>query len=198
MALVTKTLPTFTQIEAPVILATGSQGTVRTLDLCEKYGAVILSRMGRRVVTALTRAAFISIRRTHGNTLVSNAQTYDIQSQTAAVVAPTVSSGGASGTNTVTVSSVTGLTVGDTICLHSAAAERVEFARIFSIAGLVLTVEKNFRVSHNATDIVTNLADDRQMFIPGGDIYEITCHNNSGQSILFEVYATTDNGDTIT
>jgi hypothetical protein len=198
MAVVTKTLPSFTQLETPIILATGSQGAVRNLDLREKYGAVVFGRMARRATTTLTRPALISIRRTHNGTLVLNAQTYDIQSQIAAAVVPTVTSGGVAGTNTVTVSNATGLNPGDIICLHSTTAERVEFARIFSTAGAVVTVEKNFRVSHDVSDVVTNFADDRHIFVPGGDLYEITCHNNSGQAILFEVYAAIDNGDTIT
>jgi len=206
MATVTKTSPTFVQVEAPVVLATATLGTLRNssnvaeLDLRTKYGAWIYVRMGRRVATALNRSAYVSIRRTDNETLVLPLQTYDVVSQIAAAQSNTLSAGTSIGDGSITLTSATGFAIGDSICLHSddTNANRVEFARIVNIATNTLTLERNLRVAHNSGDRVTSLADVRQIWIPGGEQYEIRCINNSGQSIVFAVDMVVDNGDTIT
>lgn len=201
MALVTKTLPTFTQIEAPVVLANGSVGTLRTLDLKTKQGAWFYVRMGRRVATALTRAAYVQIRRTDNDTLTLPIQTYDIISQTASAASTTLSSAQSIGDGTITLTSSTGFAVGDTVCLHSddTNANRVEFVRLVeNTTGTTWRLERNLRVAHNSTDRVTNIADVRAIYVPGGDHYEIRCMNNSGQSIVFAIDQVTEEGDTIT
>lgn len=206
MALVTKTTPTFVQVEAPVVLATATLGTLRNpanvadLDLRTEYGAWVYVRMGRRVATALNRAAYVSIRRTDSETLVLPVQTFDVVSQIAAAQSNTLSAGTSIGDGSITLTSATGFAIGDTICMHSddANANRVEFARIVNIVSSTLTLERNMRVTHNSGDRVTTLADVRQIWIPGGEQYEIRCINNSGQSIVFAVDIVVDNGDTIT
>lgn len=201
MALVTRTLPTFNQVEAPVVLATGSVGTLRTLDLKTKVGAWLYVRMGRRTNTTLTRAAYVAIRRTDNDTLVLPLQTYDVVSQTAAAGNTTLSANAAIGDETITLTANTGFAVGDTICMHSDDdnANRVEFARLVeNTTGTTWRLERNLRVDHNSLDRVTNLADVRAMFVPGGDHYEIRCINNSGQSIIFAIDQNTEEGDTIT
>lgn len=206
MASVTKTSPTFVQIEAPVVLATATLGTLRNptnvaeLDLRTKQGAWVYVRMGRRVGAALTRAAYVSIRRTDNETLVLPIQTYDVVSQIATAQSNTLSAAANLGDGSITLTSATGFAIGDTICLHSddSNAQRVEFARIVNIATNTLTLERNLRITHNSTDRVTSLADVRQIWIPGGEQYEIRCINNSGQSVLFAVDMVVDNGDTIT
>lgn len=198
MAIVTRTLPTYTQIQAPVVIANNAQGTPVKLNLKEKRGATFLVRIGRRVTNSLTRGGYVMIRNTDDDTLVSNVQRYDILGQTATAIAPTVTAGGAAGTNTVTLFSVTGVNIGDILCFHTATPDRVEFHRVFGVSGLVVTTEQNFLVSHNVGDIVTNLADDRAMYVEGGDIMYINCMNNSGQALVFAVDAIIDNGDTIT
>lgn len=189
MATITPTTPTFTQVQAPVVLASGTTlGTVNTLDLKGKWGAYLHVRIGRRVTTALTRSAYVAVRKTDDNTQVLPSNTYDRLSSTAAAGASsTVSSGGASGTNQVTVASGTGFAAGDVICLHSddTAASRVEWARVIDVTSATLTVDRNFRTSHNSGDRVTNGADVfAPLWLPGGDVYEITLVNNSGQSVL--------------
>lgn len=202
MALVTRTTPTFAQVEAPVVLATGSVGTLRTLDLKTKAGAWFYVRMGRRVATALTRAAYVMIRRTDDNTLTLPIQTYDIISQIAAAPGSTTLSAGQSiGDGTITLTASTGFAVGDTVCLHSddTNANRVEFVRLVeNTTGTTWRVERNLRVAHSSADRVTNLADVRAIYVPGGEHYEIRCMNNSGQSIVFAIDQVTEEGDTIT
>jgi hypothetical protein len=156
--------------------------------------------MGRRVGTALTRAAYVSIRRTDDNSVVFPAQTFDVLSQTAAAQSTTVGTASAVGDGSVALASATGFAIGDTICLHSddTNANRVEFARIVNIATNTITVERNFRSAHQVGDRVTSLADVRQLYIPGGDIYEIRAINNSGQAMVFAVDALEMPGDTIT
>jgi hypothetical protein len=200
MATVTKTAPTFSQIEAPVVIASGSVGTLRTLDLKTKMGAWLYIRMGRRVGTALTRPAYVSVRRSDNDTLVLPVLAFDVQSQIAAAQSTTVATASIISDQTVILTAIGFFAIGDTICLHSddTNASRVEFARIINIASTTITVERPFRTAHSLTDRVTNLADVRQVYIPGGDIYEIRCINTSGQSIVFAVDAMIDEGETIT
>ena len=197
---VTPTAPVVTAIQAPVVIASGSLGTLATLDLKTRIGAWLYVRMGRRVGTALTRAAYVSIRRTDDNSIVFPAQTFDVVSQTATAQSTTVGTASAVGDGTVILASATGFAIGDTICLHSddTNASRVEFARIVNIATNTITVERNFRSAHSVGDRVTSLADVRQLYIPGGDIYEIRAINNSGQAMVFAVDALEMPGDTIT
>lgn len=201
MALVTRTSPTFAQVEAPIVIASGSLGTLRTLDLKTKAGAWLYVRMGRRVATALTRAAYVQIRRTDNDTLTLPIQTYDVISQTAAAASTTLSAGQSIGDGTITLTSSTGFAVGDTVCLHSddTNAQRVEFVRLVeNTTGTTWRLERNLRVAHNSADRVTNLADVRAIYVPGGEHYEIRCMNNSGQSIVFAIDQVTEEGDTIT
>jgi hypothetical protein len=203
MATVTKTAPTFSVIESPVVIASGSVGTNQTLDLKTKIGAWLYIRMGRRLGTALTRAAYVLVRRSDNDTLVLPAQTFDVISQTATAQSTTVSTASAIGDQAVVLASIGTFAIGDTICLHSEGTgaytpDRVEFARIINIATNTITVERPLRTAHSIGDRVTNLADVRQVYIPGGDIYEIRCINTSGQPIVFAVDAATDGGETIT
>lgn len=186
----------------PVVLASGDTlGTRYTLDLRTSRGAWLFPRIGRRVATALTRSAWVICRRTDNDGLVHSSTMNDIEtiSSTTAAASQTVSSGGASGTNTVTLSAGTGFAVGDQICLHSdnTLAERVEFARVLSVSGAVIGVDRAFRVSHNSGDRVTNLATVASpMFLTGGDQWEIYAANNSGQSLVFHCEGLVLPGDT--
>jgi hypothetical protein len=199
-SVVTRTSPTFSQVEAPVVLASGTNGTLRSLDLKTKFGAWVYVRMGRRVATSLTRAAYVAIRRTDNDTLVLPMQVYDAISQTATAQSNTLSAGASIGDETITLTSATGFAAGDTICMHSddTSANRVEFARIVSISSNTLTLERGLRVAHNSSDRVTSLADVAQVYIPGGDHYGIRCINGSGQSMLFAVDVVVDDSETIT
>jgi hypothetical protein len=198
MGTITKTTPTYSQIEAPVVIASGSLGTLRTLNLRTKFGAWLYVRMGRRGATSLTRAAYVAIRRTDNETLVFPVQIYDAISQTATAQSNTLSAAASIGDGTITLTSATGFAVGDTLCLHSddTNANRVEFARIVSISSNTLTLERNLLAAHNSGDRVTSLADVQQIWLPGNEHYEIRCINNSGQSIVFAIDAAIDEGET--
>ena len=200
MALITKTNPTYTQVEAPVVIASGSLGTLRTLNLKTKFGAWLYVRMGRRVATALTRSAYVAIRRTDNDSLVLPNQMFDAISQTAVAQSNTLSANTAVGDGTCVLTSATGFAIGDTICLHSddTNAQRVEFARIVNIATNTLTLERNMLVAHTSTDRVTSLADVQSIWLPGNETYEIRCINNSGQSMVFAIDCVTDEGETFT
>jgi hypothetical protein len=197
---VTRTSPTFSQIEAPVVLASGVMGTLRSLDLKTKFGAWVYVRIGRRAATALTRAAYVAIRRTSDNSLVLPIQQFDAVSQSGAAISNTLASAAAINDETITLTSAASFAVGDTICMHSddSAANRVEFARIVAISGNVLTLERGVRIAHNSGDRVTTMADAFPVYIPGGDIYGIRCINNSGQALVFAVDAAIDESETIT
>jgi hypothetical protein len=198
MGTITKTTPTYSQIEAPGVIASGSLGTLRTLNLRTKFGAWLYVRMGRRGATSLTRAAYVAIRRTDNETLVLPVQIYDAISQTATAQSNTLSAAASIGDGTITLTSATGFAVGDTICLHSddTNANRVEFARIVSISSNTLTLERNLLAAHNSGDRVTSLADVQQIWLPGNEHYEIRCINNSGQSMVFAIDAAIDEGET--
>ena len=200
MALITKTNPTYTQVEAPVVIASGSLGTLRTLNLKTKFGAWLYVRMGRRVATALTRSAYVAIRRTDNASLVLPTQMFDAISQTAVAQSNTLSANTAVGDGTCVLTSATGFAIGDTICLHSddTNAQRVEFARIVNIATNTLTLERNMLVAHTSADRVTSLADVQSIWLPGNETYEIRCINNSGQSMVFAIDCVTDEGETFT
>ena len=200
MALITKTNPTSTQVEAPVVIASGSLGTLRTLNLKTKFGAWLYVRMGRRVATALTRSAYVAIRRTDNDSLVLPNQMFDAISQTAVAQSNTLSANTAVGDGTCVLTSATGFAIGDTICLHSddTNAQRVEFARIVNIATNTLTLERNMLVAHTSADRVTSLADVQSIWLPGNETYEIRCINNSGQSMVFAIDCVTDEGETFT
>lgn len=200
MGTITKTTPTYSAIESPVVIASGSLGTLRTLDLRTKFGAWLYVRMGRRTGTALTRSAYVAIRRTDNDTLVLPNQMFDAISQTATAQNNTLSAAASIGDGTITLTSATGFAVGDTICLHSddSNANRVEFARIVSIATNTLTLERNLLVAHNSADRVTSLADVQSIWLPGNERYEIRCINNSGQAMVFAIDAVTDEGETFT
>ena len=200
MGTITKTTPTFSQIEAPVVIASGSLGTLRTLDLRTKFGAWLYVRMGRREGTALTRAAYVAIRRTDNDTLVLPNQMFDAISQTATAQSTTLSANTSIGDGTCVLTSATGFAIGDTICLHSddGNANRVEFARVVNINSATLTLERNLLVAHTSADRVTSLADISSIWLPGNERYEIRCINNSGRAMVFAIDAVTDEGETFT
>ena len=186
MPVITPTPGTFTNIVPATLLATGTTlGTIQTISFTAKYGGYLYARIGRNVTTALTRAGYLAVRPNGKGSTVLPSVAYDRVSSTVLAALSTVSSGGASGTNTVTLGSGTGFAAGDTICLQLAGA-RLEFARVIDVAGAVLTVDRNFRTSHNASDTVTNQADVwPRIWLPGDEIYDLVPVNNSGQALVF-------------
>lgn len=205
MATSTPTAPTFSTLISATSYATATTPYTRvTLDLTTKDRAVLIGRIGRNVATALTRPARIAIRRTDNNSMIHPADTYDMVSTTAAVTATTVSSGGAAAAQTVTLASGTGFTAGSTTaapddCCAQLAGARCEFFKVLDVTGAVVTIDNTagFKVSHNASDVVTNGANIFSVTIPGGDIWEFIPLNNSGQTVIMSLDAIVYNGDTI-
>jgi len=199
MATATPTAFTFsTPIAATSYSTSATPGTTVTLDLSTKFGAYLYGRIGRNAATALTRAAYIAVRRTDNNGIIHPQTAYDMVSSTAAVNATTVSSGGASGATTMVLASGSGFAAGQT-CLAQSSGARVEFFQITDLATATITIDRSggFRTTHNASDVVTNGADVFTVWIPGGDIWEITPVNNSGQTVVMAVDAAVYASDTI-
>lgn len=185
------TSPTFsTPIAATSYATSATPGTTVTLDLKTKFGAWLYGRIGRNAATALTRAAYIAVRRQADNTIIHPADNYDMVSSITAVNATTVSSGGASGATTMVLASGTGFAAGQ-ICCAQLAGARCEFFKITDIATATITIDRSggFRTTHNASDVVTWGADVFSVWIPGGDIWELTPVNNSGQTVIMAVDA---------
>jgi hypothetical protein len=59
-------------------------------------------------------------------------------------------------------------------------------------------MERNHRVLNLNTNSVTNLADVRRVWIPGGDIYECRFVNYSSIPYVVQLMAVVDKGETIT
>ena len=200
MAVANPTSPTFTTpIAATSYSSNTAPNTTVTLDLTTKFGAWLHGRIGRNIAGALTRSAYIAIRRQDNNTIIHPVTTYDMISSTAGVTATTVSSGGASGATTMVLASGTGFAAGD-ICCAQLAGARCEFFAITSLVTATITVDRSggFRTTHNPSDVVTNGADVFSVWIPGCDIWEITPINNSGQTVVMALDAATYASDTIT
>jgi hypothetical protein len=203
MAVVTKTAPTFTQIFAPAIVTNQNLGTRSTLDLTTKVGATLLVFIGRRANTTPTRAGYVAIRRTDNSTVVVPSTVFDVVNQgpTTAGAATTLTAQSNSGTNTVTVTANTGFAVGDVVCFSESTGARIQWNRIALIGGtsnLTFTLEFPLHINANNGDTISNLADVRQVYLPGGDVYEIRPVNYSGLDEVFCIEAIIDNGETIT
>jgi hypothetical protein len=192
------TAQTFSTAISPTSYSTSATpGTAVALDLRGKEGAWVLVRIGRNAATALTRSAYVSIRRTDDDTIIHPDNSYDCISSTVAVNATTVSSGGAAGATTVVLASGTGFAAGQQVCLQLSGA-RCEFVQITDLNSATITIDRTagFRVSHDASDVVTNGADIFTRWVPGGDQWTITPVNNSGQTVVMSVEVQVANGYT--
>lgn len=199
MPSITPTALTYSTVFAPVVLTAGSRGTRYTLDLTVKRGAWLNGFIGRRVATALTRSGYIAIRPTQNSTQPIPGPRFDMVSTIAACNATTLNGATSIGASSYTATTIGTIAVGDWVCLHSpdSNANRVEFTRVFSLSGSVITPEFDLAAAHNNSDALTTGADVfADFWLPGGDVYEIRPLNNSGQDLLFALYAAVDNGDT--
>lgn len=191
MSTISPNAPTFsTPIAMASFASSATPGTTVTLDLTTKYGAWLTGFIGRDAATALTRAAYIGIRRQINNTRIVPNSNYDMVSTIAAVTQTTVSSGGSSGSATMVLASGSGFAAGQ-VCCAQLSGNRVEFFRLTDLTSATITIDRSggFRVSHNASDKVTNGADVFSLWIPGGDIWEFTPVNNSGQTVVMGLEA---------
>lgn len=185
------TTPEFRTIIAPVAHATqAAPRTTVTMDLRNSFEATLMILMGREAATALTRPAKVGVRRTDNGSRNLPAGPRDCFSSTAAVTRNTVASGGAGGTTSVTLASGTGFAANDNILIQTAGTN-VEFCTLSDVTTNTLTIDRStgFRLTHAVNEVVTNGVDYFEMSLPGGDIWEITPTNNSGQTIIFLVEA---------
>ena len=199
----TPTAPTFSSPVAATAYATATApNTTVTLDLTTKFGAWLHCRVGRAVATALTRSAYVAIRRTFNSSSTNRmpATTYDFISSIAAVNATTVSSGGAAAATTMVLTSGTGFAAQQICftCHSSTDAARAEWFSIDNLTTATITIDDSngFLITHNSSDIVTNGADVGSVWIPGGDVWSITPINNSGQAVIMAVDAAVYASDT--
>lgn len=191
---------TFSTVVAAASFATSTTpGTTQTLDLTTKFGAFLLCQIGRNAATALTRAGYFAIRRSFNSsaTIRHPANNYDFISSIAAVNATTVASGGAAGATTVVLASGTGMVAGQVLCANLTGS-RIEFFQIDNLTTATVTIDDSngFKITHNASDVVTNGADCGTVWLPGGDIWNITPVNNSGQTLIMAAYAEVYASDT--
>lgn len=189
----TPTAFTFSTVLAFTSYATNTTpNATLTLDLTLKYGAWWFPMIGRNAATALTRAAYWGARRSFSasSTIRLPQNSYDFVSSIAAVNATTVSSGGAAGATTMVLASGTGFAAQQTCCAQLAAA-RCEFFQIDNLTTATITIDdaNGFKVSHNASDVVTNGADCGAIWLPGGDTWYLQPVNNSGQTLIMGGFA---------
>ena len=199
MSTTNPTSPTFSSPIAGSVLATGSLGTATTLDLKTKFGATLYGRIGRRVTTALTRSAYLLVRATLDDGVAHPNTQYDMVSSTAAGSAATTTSAGNSiGDTTVSVTSATGIAVGDCFCLSTSGGLRIEFGRVAALSGTTITLEEPLKLAHTSGDDFVTGADVFRAWIPGGDVYRLRAVNNSGQSLVMALDAAVYASDTTT
>ncbi len=196
----TPTAFTFTTVLAPTSYATSTTpNTTLTLDLTTKWGAYLFPMIGRNAATALTRSAYWAIRRSfNSSSTVRLAQNnYDFISSIVACNATTVSSGGAAGATTMVLASGTGFAANQ-VCLAQLVGARPEFFVIDNLTTATITIDDSagFKVTHNASDVVTNGADVGSVWLPGGDVWYLTPVNNSGQTCIMACYAEVYSSDT--
>jgi hypothetical protein len=196
----TPTLMTFSSpISATSYATSTTPSTTVTLDLTVSFGAWLYCRIGRNVGTALTRYAYIGIRRSFNgsSTLRHPANNYDFISSIAAANATTVSSGGAAGATTMVLASGTSYAANQMVLAQLAGA-RAEWFEIDNLTTATITIDDSagFLISHSASDVVVNGADVGSVWLPGGDIWRITPVNNSGQTVCMAVDAVRYASDT--
>lgn len=195
----TPTTPTYTTVLAAVNYSTAvAPETTITLDLKGKKGAVVTCYFGRTVATALTRAARVLIRRTrNGSTTIGcPANSYDQVSSIAAVNATTLNGAVSAADTTATLTSGTGTWTQGIACLSNAG--RIEFIGCKDVTTTTFRTDESggFKVAHNNGDTICNGADVMTVWVPGGDIWDITPENNSGQTVVIGIEAEVHTSDT--
>lgn len=188
--------PTFSSVIAASVVADQTVGSVNTLDLSKKDGATILVRIGRRVTTALTRAAYVAIRNSDNQTITFPNQQYDsVQSSaTTAAIASTLNGAVSANATSIVVNNATGFAVGDAICISQSGGTAISFNRIARISGTTFFLEQPLERVHNNADDVVTLAHVQRISLPGGDVYRIFHVNNSSQAVVVAVDAIVLNG----
>jgi hypothetical protein len=198
-SLVTKTTPDYTTLISPKIVATGNiELASTTLDLRNYPGAWIHGFMGRGSGTP-TRAGYFAIRPTDNNSDIVPTTIFDMvgQGPTTAALLGALTADVSTSANTIAIAS-TNFAIGDTVCIFNSGGTLIQWNRIASGATTSWTMERNHRVANLSGNSVSNLADVRRLWIPGGDIYECRFVNYSSISYAVQLLAIVDKGETIT
>ena len=102
------------------------------------------------------------------------------------------------GDSTSAITTIGVMAVGDIVSLHTTgSAANFELARIFAINGSVITWEEPLKVAHANGDSVINAGDAFNVWLPGGDVWELCFLNNSGQALVVQIDAIEYRSDTI-
>lgn len=208
------TTPQFTDNVSVVpaqLLAVGSGNVVKgTLDLRNKFGALLFLRVGRTGTDALSDGVSIQVRPTLNNDVIGHPVGISRLTSAAAASGTTVSIDSANGQRTLNVVSATGFAAGDIIAIQDSGGgvTRLEWARVSKKNPANLILDRDLQFTHTAVqaDTVHNEAD---TFAPiwlsisaGGALWEIIFDYGDdlvGDSVVVEAKAQTyDSDQTIT
>ena len=157
---------------------------------------MVFCKVGRGGTTALSDGITVLIRRVINNDGATAGAVHPnnitLTGGTAAASSSTINSDSNSGQNDVNISSISGFSVGDFICIQDSGGgvTRLEWHRVAKTATGILTVDRPLSFTHTSVqaDTVRSKADVFvPQFIDGGSLYEV----------IFD-YANDSTGDTIT
>lgn len=161
------------------------------VDLRNADSALFHVFIGRRNNSVPTREIRVQIRRTDNNTRVIPVRTFDVTNiaPTTAAAQTTTTAAANVGDTTLTVSSATGLAVGDVICISAAAGGtgNHQWADIVLVSGTTITLAEPLRLAVASGDIVANLGTVVSMTVEGGDQIRVRVNNQSGQPMAVGV-----------
>lgn len=182
-------------IIAVTTLARGSTSR-GVLDLRTKYGSFIFNKIGRGGTNALSNGVVILVRRVLNNDGATAGAVHPFftsqTSGTTAASSTTVNSDSNSGQSTLNVTSISGFSAGDYICIQDSGGgvTRLEWQRVSKTSAGVLTLDRNLTFTHSSVqaDTIRSAADVfAPIFVDGGSLYEV----------IFD-YGDDSTGDTVT
>lgn len=204
----TTTIPAWSDnvgIVAAQVLARGA--TVRgTLDLRAKYGAYVFGKQGRGGTAALTNGVNFMLRRVLNNDTAAaggvHPEMFNFLSSVIAASSTTVNVDAALGAVEIKLAAITGLAVGDDLCIQDSGGgvTRLEWARIAKLtvaSGTGVTLDRPLQFAHTAAqaDTVRNKADVFAPFwIDGGSLIEVVfdyADDAAGDSVTVSCLAQT-------
>ena len=175
---------------APQKISAAAASVRGTIDLRTKFGARLFIKLGRLTTTVLAASINIYVRPVFNNGTAGGMTNniagaihptiYDLQSQIAVTVCPTVATTDrAAGDKLITLSAGTSMAEGDVICISNSGGTtftRTEFNIISKVSGADITLVNGLEYAHTSAqaDIVSRLADVfRPIPLAGGSLYEV-------------------------
>lgn len=200
----------FQPVIAVAGLAKGSTSRA-TLDLRTANGAYIFGKLGRGGTTALTNGVDFLVRRILNNGAAGigvrhPAGMYPLRSEYAAAASTTVNVDSNSDQNELKLASISGLAVGDLLCITDAGFTRTEWARISKLtvaSGTGITLDAPLVYTHTSAqaDTVRNKAEVfPPLWIPGGSLYEVIFDygdDAAGEDVVIQALAQIYSKDSI-